>query len=185
MPEKLARSVVVTPCCRHHSLTERPLLRHSWICVAHSCSFARCFNSALVILTPHNTTVAKPFATFRYYCLMCVYARLGLTVTLHGIRGPFSHVREWPPLTPKRTQGALPLDPAIARFGLEELLSLRNRVSAAFCCDTIWLAPIIRCRSAHLVEVQPNFCLLWICTILLMPAKAALLRSPRSGLLLF
>ena len=39
-------------------------------------------------------------------------------------------------------------------------------------------APIIRCRSAHLVEVQPNFCLLWICTILLMPAKAALLRSP-------
>ena len=82
MPEKLARSVVVTPCCRHHSLTERPLLRHSWICAAHSCSSARCFNSALVILTPHNTTVAKPFATFRYYCLMCVYARLGLTVTL-------------------------------------------------------------------------------------------------------
>ena len=85
MPEKLTRSVVVTPCCRHHSLTERPLLRHSWICAAHSCSSARCFNSALVILTPHNTTVAKPFATFRYYCLMCVYARLGLTVT----DGPF------------------------------------------------------------------------------------------------
>ena len=83
MPEKLARSVVVTPCCRHHSLTERPLLRHSWICAAHSCSSARCFNSALVILTSHNTTVAKPFATFRYYCLMCVYARLGLTVTFH------------------------------------------------------------------------------------------------------
>ena len=82
MPEKLARSVVVTPCCRHHSLTERPLLRHSWICAAHSCSSARCFNSALVILTSHNTTVAKPFATFRYYCLMCVYARLGLTVTI-------------------------------------------------------------------------------------------------------
>ena len=81
MPEKLARSVVVTPCCRHHSLTERPLPRHSWICAAHSCSSARCFNSALVILTSHNTTVAKPFATFLYYCLMCVYARLGLTVT--------------------------------------------------------------------------------------------------------
>ena len=97
---------------------------------------------------------------------------------LHGIRGTFYHVREWHFESPKRTQGALPLDPAIARFGLEELLSLRNRVSAVFCCDTIWLAPIIRCRSAHLVEVQPNFCLLWICTILLMPAKAALLRSP-------
>ena len=26
-------------------------------------------------------SLAKPFATFRYYCLMCVYARLGLTVT--------------------------------------------------------------------------------------------------------
>ena len=73
----------MTPCCRHHSLTERPLLRHYWICAAHSCSSARCFNSALVILTPHNTTVAKPFATFRYYCLMCVYARLGLTVTTY------------------------------------------------------------------------------------------------------
>lgn len=73
----------MTPCCRHHSLTERPLLRHYWICAAHSCSSARCFNSALVILTPHNTTVAKPFATFRYYCLMCVYARLGLTVTIN------------------------------------------------------------------------------------------------------
>ena len=34
------------------------------------------------------------------------------------------------------------------------------------------------CGSADLVEVQPNFRLLWICTILLMPAKAALLRSP-------
>ena len=75
----------MTPCCRHHSLTERPLLRHYWICAAHSCSSARCFNSALVILTPHNTTVAKPFATFRYYCLMCVYARLGLTVTLQEV----------------------------------------------------------------------------------------------------
>ena len=94
MPEKLARSVVVTPCCRHHSLTERPLLRHSWICAAHSCSSARCFNSALVILTSHNTTVAKPFATFSYYCLMCVYARLGLTVTQRKSspeeRSPFS-----------------------------------------------------------------------------------------------
>ena len=32
------------------------------------------------------------------------------------IREPFSHVREWPPLTPKRTQGALPLDPAHWQF---------------------------------------------------------------------
>ena len=32
--------------------------------------------------------------------------------SLGGPRGPFSHVREWPPWTPKRTQGAPPLDPA-------------------------------------------------------------------------
>ena len=100
-------------------------------------------------------------------------------------RGAILSRERMAPLDPQENTRALPLDPAIARFGLEELLSLRNRVSAVFCCDTIWFAPIIRCRSAHLVEVQPNFCLLWICTILLMPAKAALLRSPRSGLLLF
>ena len=44
------------------------------------------------------------------------------------IRGPFSHVREWPPWTPKRTQGALPLDPAIAGLQLEGLHALRNQV---------------------------------------------------------
>ena len=37
------------------------------------------------------------------------------------------------------------------------------------------------CGSADLVEVQPNFRLRWICTMLLLPAKAALLRSPRLG----
>ena len=45
--------------------------------------------------------------------------------SLGGPRGPFSHVREWPPWTPKRMQGALPLDPAIAREQLEELHALR------------------------------------------------------------
>ena len=49
---------------------------------------------------------------------------------LHGKRGPFSHVREWPPCTPKRTQGALPLDPAIASEQLEELRRLPNRLPA-------------------------------------------------------
>ena len=56
---------------------------------------------------------------------------------LHGIRGPFSHVREWPPCTPKRTRGALPLDPAIAGLRLEELRRLPNRVPAKWCCYTI------------------------------------------------
>ena len=42
--------------------------------------------------------------------------------------------REYPPYTPKRTQGALPLDPAIASLGLEELRCLPNRVPAKWCC---------------------------------------------------
>ena len=42
------------------------------------------------------------------------------------IRGIFSHVREYPPWTPKRTQGALPLDPAIAGLQLEGLHALRS-----------------------------------------------------------
>ena len=85
-------------------------------------------------------------------------------MALHGIRGIFSHVREYPLWTPKRTQGALPLDPAIASEQLEELQCLpialpiarRSRVGL---CYTTWLAPTIRCRSAHLVEVQTNFLL--------------------------
>ena len=40
------------------------------------------------------------------------------------LRGIFSHVREYPPYTPKRTQGALPLDPAIASEQLEEVRCL-------------------------------------------------------------
>ncbi len=42
------------------------------------------------------------------------------------IRGIFSHVREYPPWTPKRTQGALPFDPAIAGLQLEGLHALRS-----------------------------------------------------------
>ena len=78
------------------------------------------------------------------------------------LRGIFSHVREYPPYTPKRTQGALPLDPAIASEQLEELQCLpialpiarRCRVSTA---RRFASAPTTRCRSAHLVEVEPNF----------------------------
>ena len=40
------------------------------------------------------------------------------------LRGIFSHVREYPPYTPKRTQGTLPLDPAIASEQLEEVRCL-------------------------------------------------------------
>ena len=44
-------------------------------------------------------------------------------------RGPFSHVREWPPLDPPRERkGPSPSSPHIGSLDLEELLSLRNRV---------------------------------------------------------
>ena len=36
-------------------------------------------------------------------------------------------MREWPPLTPKRTRGEDPSTPDIAGLGLEELHALRNR----------------------------------------------------------
>ena len=48
--------------------------------------------------------------------------------SLGGQRGPFSHVREWPPLTPKRTRGEGPSIPDIAGLRLEELQTLRNQV---------------------------------------------------------
>ena len=49
-------------------------------------------------------------------------------MALPKVRGIFSHVREYPPCTPKRMQGVLPLDPAyIGSLWLEELHVLRNR----------------------------------------------------------
>ena len=101
-------------------------------------------------------------------------------MALHGIRGIFSHVREYPLWTPKRTQGALPLDPAIASEQLEELQCLpialpmarRCRVSTATrsasasiirCCAAVGGSAALRmrhtpcgCRSAYLAQVQPN-----------------------------
>ena len=102
-------------------------------------------------------------------------------MALHGIRGIFSHVREYPPWTPKRTQGALPLDPAIASEQLEELQCLpialpiarRSRVAVAIrfasapiirCCAAVGGSAALRmrhtpcgCRSAYLVGVRTNF----------------------------
>ena len=58
----------------------------------------------------------------------------------------------------------------IASEQLEELQCLPIALPCArrcrgWRCYTIWLAPIIRCRSAHLVEVQPNFRLLPVPTM--------------------
>ena len=67
--------------------------------------------------------------------LLSAHSAVGMAapVALHGIRGIFSHVREYPPWTPKRTQGALPLDPVIASERLEELRCLPNQMPALFC----------------------------------------------------
>ena len=50
----------------------------------------------------------------------------------------------------------------IGSLGLEQSLCLRNGSTCARrcrvgCCYTIWRASTIRCRSAYLVVVQPNF----------------------------
>ena len=49
----------------------------------------------------------------------------------YEIRGIFSHVREYPPWTPKRTRGENPSTPDIGSLQLEELHALRN-VSAVY-----------------------------------------------------
>ena len=56
------------------------------------------------------------------------------------------------------------------------------------CCAAVGGSAALRmrhtpcgCRSADLVEAQPNLRLLRILSILLLPAKATLLRSPRLG----
>ena len=59
-------------------------------------------------------------------------------------RGPFSHVREWPPWTPKRTRGEGPSTPDIAGLQLEGLHALRN-VSAVYMAS-----PCIFCKSLPL-----------------------------------
>ena len=88
-------------------------------------------------------------------------------------------MREWPPYTPKRTQGALPLDPGIARLKLEELRCLSNRVPAVFLVLNDLTYFYLRCRFACDSLALRNFRLLRIVSILLLPAEAVLLRSPR------
>ena len=63
----------------------------------------------------------------------CTVGRCPIGMGLRGAKGAILSRERMAPLHPKRTQGALPLDPAIARFVLEELRSLRNRVPAIFC----------------------------------------------------
>ena len=53
-------------------------------------------------------------------------------MALHGAKGEILFQKRTSPFeSPKRTQGALPLDPDIGRLQLEELHALRN-VSAVY-----------------------------------------------------
>ena len=91
----------------------------------------------------------------------------GFPCTVQGgrLRGIFSfHGKRISPFDPQE-KGI-----RIVSEQLEELQCLpialpiarRSRVGL---CYTTWLAPTIRCRSAHLIEVQPNFRLPPVSTI--------------------
>ena len=103
MPEKLARCVVVTPRCWHHSLTERPLMRHSCIAMFHSCFLASCFSSLLVIYcTPLNVIVVENFATSHHYCPMSVQPLPAFTVTFSRAAEPVQRANI--PIKRRRTE---------------------------------------------------------------------------------
>ena len=64
-------------------------------------------------------------------------------MALHGERGIFSHVRENPPWTPKRTRGENPSTPDIARFR-----QLKNCTRCAIGCGVHGFA-MNPCDSTH------------------------------------
>ena len=79
--------------------------------------------------------------------------------------------REWPPCTPKRKV-------LIGSLRLEWPLCLRNENTCArrcrvWCCYTTWPTSTTRCRSAHLVFVQPNHLLSAIHIVLVMRTAAS------------
>ena len=91
--------------------------------------------------------------------------KLSYCIGLRKSKGIFSRVREYPLWNPQRTQGAPPLDPAIAGLGLEggaqpvEWKYLRGGIASLAAIGSarrFASASIIRCRSADLAEVQPN-----------------------------
>ena len=79
--------------------------------------------------------------------------------------------REWPPCPPKRKV-------LIGSLRLEWPLCLRNENTCArrcrvWCCYTTWPTSTTRCRSAHLVFVQPNHLLSAIHIVLVMRTAAS------------
>ena len=81
----------------------------------------------------------------------------GPLCSLGGPRGPFSHVREWPPWTPKRTQGALPLDPRHLRVcSLNDCTRCALHSRWQLCCltDVAYPLRVIRC-GVHGFAMNP------------------------------
>ena len=79
--------------------------------------------------------------------------------------------REWPLWNPKRKA-------LIGSLDFERLLCLRNENTCArrcrvWCCYTTWPTSTTRCRSAHLVFVQPNHLLSAIHIVLVMRTAAS------------
>ena len=115
--------------------------------------------------------------------LLSAHSAVGMAapVALHGIRGIFSHVREYPPWTPQENaRGSAP------RPRHCERASRRTAVLAeSDACLVLYLNDLtlfyLRCRFACVSTVFSNLRLLRIFIVLLLPAKAALLRSPRRG----
>ena len=66
------------------------------------------------------------------------------------------HKREYPPFDPPRERFSHCKRAARRAAMLANATSCARRCRVE-CCYTIWPAPIIRCRSAHLVEVRSNF----------------------------
>ena len=100
-------------------------------------------------------------------------------LALHETKGVFSFRREYPLLIPQRKARGVPLDPRIGSRALEELRSLRNRVPAVFLYLDDLTCSYLRCRFACDSLALRNFRLLRMLLDLQVPAKAALLRSPR------
>nr|DAV55664.1 MAG TPA: hypothetical protein [Caudoviricetes sp.] len=102
------------------------------------------------------------------------------TVQGTRLRGPFSHVREWPPFDPPRERkGLCPLTPTLRDLGLKRCTRCAIGCLPGVVAIRFVSASTTRCRSACVSVALRNCVLLQLLSILLLLAEAALLRSPR------
>lgn len=94
----------------------------------------------------HETIVAERFATFRYYCLMPVYARLGLTVTKgRGLKFNLMLTAEY-----RISSAALPLC-------CSPLLIYRTTALKLFC--RMWQSLLLDCYFYRFLQLNKSFSL--------------------------